>query len=278
MFAADGRSILFGAYYLGASNEDPLWRLVRYWPGNGAVKYSAMFPSTRLSPDVSPDGRLVAFNVSTPGGPEIRFARKVDGKSWRFNAGMPADGPSFSPDGQRLAYLGDVDGVFQVFMSDIDGSNRRQITDGAIQHYGVVFSPDNTKLAFYERTAEENPLERHTNFFVYDLKTGEKQLVPQPGPFVELGEWPRQVLFKVQGFNRRDSRLRVRVYGPGGLRIWSRGRIIGIRKIRAAGTHLVAIRRSKLFQGKRQTKTARVRVVFRPKGALPGSRPFLIRR
>ena len=38
------------------------------------------------------------------------------------------DGPDVSPDGKRIAFVAVKDGVPNVFVVDIDGGNRRQVT------------------------------------------------------------------------------------------------------------------------------------------------------
>ncbi|HVU87568.1 MAG TPA: dockerin type I domain-containing protein [Pirellulales bacterium] len=59
-----------------------------------------------------------------------------------------SDGPSISPDGQHIAYIGLVNGVAQVFTMNLDGTNQRQLTFGSTDSGRVVWSPDGKELAF----------------------------------------------------------------------------------------------------------------------------------
>ena len=42
--------------------------------------------------------------------------------------------PSWSPDGTRIAYYTDVDGNFQLFVMNADGSGRRQLTRDPVRN------------------------------------------------------------------------------------------------------------------------------------------------
>ena len=56
--------------------------------------------------------------------------------------------PAFSRDGTKIAYRSDISGAWQIYMSDIAGSNLRQVTSGGGDHYEAVWSPDSSQMAF----------------------------------------------------------------------------------------------------------------------------------
>jgi Tol biopolymer transport system component len=56
--------------------------------------------------------------------------------------------PSFSPDGASIAYSGDVDGTPHLFISAIDGSSERQLTNGEGGEGQPSWSPDGKRIAF----------------------------------------------------------------------------------------------------------------------------------
>lgn len=68
-----------------------------------------------------------------------------------------------SPDGSRLAYVGDDDGTPQIFVARIDGSGIRQLTHDPVRSAWPAWSPDATKIAYTGSGG----------LFVLDVSTGE---------------------------------------------------------------------------------------------------------
>ena len=106
-------------------------------------------------PQISPDGKLVAFTVQTV---DVA-ANKKPVQVWTvpLDGGPPRqitqDGesnqrPRWSPDSKRIAYLSDRGGSSQIWMMDPDGGNARQVTNLATEADGHLFSPDGKNLLF----------------------------------------------------------------------------------------------------------------------------------
>jgi dipeptidyl aminopeptidase/acylaminoacyl peptidase len=106
-------------------------------------------------PQISPDGKLVAFTVQTVDVP----ANKKPVQVWivPLEGGAPRqitrDGesnqrPRWSPDSKRIAYLSDRAGSSQIWMMDPDGGNPKQVTNLATEADGHLFSPDGKNLVF----------------------------------------------------------------------------------------------------------------------------------
>ncbi|QZD92044.1 amidohydrolase family protein [Qipengyuania xiapuensis] len=80
---------------------------------------------TWMDVDVSPDGRMLAFSMlgdiytmPISGGTPTRIA---DGLAWEIQ-------PRFSPDGSKIAFISDRGGGDNIWLMNLDGSDKRQVT------------------------------------------------------------------------------------------------------------------------------------------------------
>jgi dipeptidyl aminopeptidase/acylaminoacyl peptidase len=97
-------------------------------------------------PQLSPDGKTVAFSVSQPDIPNNRAVRSI----WTvpLAGGTPvkladmADRPRWSPDGAVLYYTGTSGGDSQIWTIGPDGSGQKQITHLATEASGQLISHD----------------------------------------------------------------------------------------------------------------------------------------
>jgi dipeptidyl aminopeptidase/acylaminoacyl peptidase len=121
---------------------------------------NAMMTLKRIGdPQISPDGRWVAFSVQSV---DVA-ANKKPTQIWI----VPLDGalqssaprqitkdgddnerPRWSPDSRRIAYVSNRGGSSQIWLMDPDGSNAKQATDFAAEADGVLYSPDGKNLLF----------------------------------------------------------------------------------------------------------------------------------
>jgi Tol biopolymer transport system component len=171
---ADGSSPAFVAPSLGYIY------MARLSPTNDRVVISGPARGYRLLIAALPDGKPRELTPNhaecfvpqfTPDGKTIVFVRR-DGDVYRVNADGKnlkrltegnkyvefrlspkdrhgsTDGPDVSPDGKRIAYIARKDGIPNVFVVDIDGSNRRQITSRQTPCGRVKWSPDGKQLSF----------------------------------------------------------------------------------------------------------------------------------
>lgn len=116
----------------------------------------ALLKLERVSdPQLSPDGRMVAFTVQSvdlegnrkptqiwvvpiQGGTPVRLTKE----------GQLNQRPRWSPDSKSIAFISDRSGSAQVWLMNADGSNPRQITRIPTEAGGVLFSPDGKHLLF----------------------------------------------------------------------------------------------------------------------------------
>ncbi len=162
-WAPDGRQLAY------AAEMDGYLQLVVRTVGTGEERQLTRGPRDHIQPAWSPDGRRLAF---------VR-ARAEHGKlapsdiyGWYYENGdiwvMDADGqnpaelvhdafgPQFSPDGASLAFDAPWAGPRRVWVADVRGRNRRQVTSDsseAVVHAQPRWSPDGTRLLY--RRAEK---------------------------------------------------------------------------------------------------------------------------
>ena len=83
-------------------------------------------------------------------------------------------GPSFSPDGTRIAFSGRDEGRFDIFVINIDGSGLRRLTQNVGDDEDPTWSPDGNHIMFsssrggrgrqlYIMTADGNAQQQVTN-------------------------------------------------------------------------------------------------------------------
>jgi dipeptidyl aminopeptidase/acylaminoacyl peptidase len=113
----------------------------------------AMMQLARISdPQLSPDGRSVAFAVQTIDvasntKPKQIYVVALDGGAPRKIADA-AERPRWAPDSRKIAFVSDRGGSSQIWMMDADGANAKQITNLATEAAGVLYAHDGKSLVF----------------------------------------------------------------------------------------------------------------------------------
>src|SRR5512134_2929766 len=101
---------------------------------------------TWLSPDVSPDGRSIVFDMvgdiwALPiAGGEARPLTGASGIALNFHA-------AFSPDGARIAFISDRDGQDNIWVMNADGSNPRRVSSQREKRMALpAWTPDGSYI------------------------------------------------------------------------------------------------------------------------------------
>ena len=116
------------------------------------------FPGPQFDPDGH--GRLLVFRDSRAGvnvNDDIAVIR-TDGTGYRNLTRSPDAnewGPVWSPDGRRIAYSSDENGMPQLFVMNADGSNARQLSDVWGEY--PAWSPDGSRIAFASSMGGSTP-------------------------------------------------------------------------------------------------------------------------
>src|SRR5436190_13609760 len=63
------------------------------------------------------------------------------------NAAFDA-GPTFSPDGKRIAFVSHRDGNYEIYLMNADGTHQHRLTHNPAQDRQPAFSPDGKRIAF----------------------------------------------------------------------------------------------------------------------------------
>jgi dipeptidyl aminopeptidase/acylaminoacyl peptidase len=115
----------------------------------------AMLRIARISePQISPDGRLVAFTVQSVDLDQNTKPKQIwvpiEGGSPRqiTNQGSQNERPRWLPDSQSLAFISNRSGTAQIWTMKPDGTEPKQITSISTEAGGVLVSPDGKKLVF----------------------------------------------------------------------------------------------------------------------------------
>jgi len=98
---------------------------------------------------LSPDGKWIAYAISTPDVEENRSRSAIwlvsssGGDARKLTSGEKRDSdPRFSPDGKKLAFLSNRDGSSQIYLADLSGGEPVKATSFPTEVNGFVWSPD----------------------------------------------------------------------------------------------------------------------------------------
>jgi Tol biopolymer transport system component len=147
-------------------------------------------------PQFTPDGKTVVFNrrdgdVYRVDADGKNFLRLTEGNKYVEFRLSPkdmhgsTDGPDISPDGKRIAFVAVADGVPNVFVMDLDGRNRRQVTARKTPCGRVRWSPDSKQIAFVSFEG------KYPQLFVVPAARGETRQLTHVDGAVYFVNWMR---------------------------------------------------------------------------------------
>ena len=212
-----------------ASDETGLFQIsVATFPG-GAIKTLTSSPSPGdAEPHWSPDGAFIVFNsgrVAAEGYGVFRMApdgsnqTKVISIAGRRSLNFA---PQVSPDGKKLLFHSNRDGNFEIYVSNIDGSAPRNLTNDAGNDITPAWSRTGDLIAWSANRIGDG-------YQVYVAKadgSGIRQIVSQPSSNTARPSFSpdgKRLAFSIQAFNGTPAKLAVVNIDGTGFRILDLG-------------------------------------------------------
>jgi dipeptidyl aminopeptidase/acylaminoacyl peptidase len=123
--------------------------------GKRAITFDDLISFHRVSsPQISPDGKWVAYVVSTPDKEANRSASNLwlvpvaGGEPRQLTRSGRDSRPRWSPDGKKIAFVSRRDGAPQIFTIALEGGEASRLTNISTGASEVLWSPDGAWLAF----------------------------------------------------------------------------------------------------------------------------------
>ena len=106
-------------------------------------------PADDIWPDISPNGRFVAFASLRTGNREIFVLDLQDGTLTNVSQSTGDDNwPRWSPNGQEIAFHSNRDGNYNIYVVNADGSALRRVTSNTLLDQWPDWSPNGKRIAF----------------------------------------------------------------------------------------------------------------------------------
>jgi Tol biopolymer transport system component/predicted Ser/Thr protein kinase len=148
MFARDGHRLAFSQFF----DDTNIWRIDLSGPGRLAGTAKKVISSTQYdsSPQISPDGKRIAFRSNRSGNHEVWISDENgrNARQFTFFGGTLTGTPRWSPDGNWLSFDSRPNRQADVFIAPASGGTPRAITVDPAEDVVASWSHDGKHIYF----------------------------------------------------------------------------------------------------------------------------------
>lgn len=141
--APDGKSVIYAAF-----REPNIYEIYEINIASGSVAQLTDRLGNVNGPEISPDGKSIAFKLSTANSNQIWLMDR-DGKNQRRIPNASGWDPAWSPDGKTILFASDMEGAIQLFSIRTDGSELKKISSLPSIRGRNDWSPDGQFIVTY---------------------------------------------------------------------------------------------------------------------------------
>ena len=139
----DGNSVVYAAF-----REPGLYEIYEVDLASGVITPLTDRLGNLNGPEISPDGSLIVFKMSTSDANELWLMNR-DGSNPRKIPNITGWDPTWSPDGRMILFASDMQGAVQLFRIRLDGSELQQISNLPAIRGRSDWSPDGQFIVTY---------------------------------------------------------------------------------------------------------------------------------
>lgn len=148
---------------------------MRFVGETGFQQHSYTTEGNDSSPQLDPTGKWMVYTSTRHQFAPRIYVQRTDGTTvTQLTNGPGHDAyPTFSPDGNYIAFCSTRNGDWDIYVMDVNGHNVTQVTNGLSQDIHPSFSPDGETLVYCSKSPRSDQWELWT----VNLKTRARQMI-----------------------------------------------------------------------------------------------------